>query len=367
MLQNDSEFTRVLRGYDVTEVNRTIHKLRRELLALKTDHDEQVLAISALTAQLEKIQTDAEQIGRPTFSGLGARLASTLSIAEEQATRLVARAEADAHNILVAANREADQVRVGANDDARRIRESADTAAGEALSDAQNRARLLLAEAEHDADVLRSDAEDAARAIRGASATEIANTRTSAKRELEQLQAENQRQLAEARLVLVAKRAEGVDVSEELMNILKIEADRTASIDETETALLARHQEAVAQTQKYIDEAQAQAAVTRTGALERERAALALEQEAIAEAHAAREDAAEHVAKLSAEAEARAAALVSDAEKRSSAMLTEAESTVADLRVEREAVAQYFEGLRLVLGQATDVMSETGENPHLNS
>ncbi len=367
MLQNDSEFTRVLRGYDPAEVEKTIQRLRRELLALKTDHDEQVATIASLTSELESTQINAEQLGRPTFSGLGAKLASTLSIAEEQSARLVARAEADAHSILVAANRDADQVRVEANTDARHIREAADAAATETMTDANNRAQLLLEEAKHDADVLRRDAEDAARAIRGASATEIANTRTSAKREIEQLQAENQRQIAEARLVLVAKRPEDVDVNEELVNILKIDADRAARIDEAETEFLARHQEAVAQTQKYVDEGLVQAAVARTSALERERAALELEKEAVDVAHALRAETDARVAELITNAEERAASLVSDAENRATAMLSEAESAVANLRVEREAVAQYFEGLRLVLGQASDVMSETGEIPHLNS
>lgn len=367
MLQNDSEFTRVLRGYNATEVDRTIHKLRRELLALKTDHDEQVETIGTLSAQLEEIQTNAEQLGRPTFAGLGARLASTLSIAEEQAARLIARAQADAHNLSLAATRHAELARTQGNDDARSIREAASIAAEEMLNDAENRARLLLTEAEHDAAMLRRDAEEAASEIRGASSTEIANARTSAKRELEKQQAESQRQLSEARLVLVTKRDEGVDVSDELMTILRIDADRDARIDEAEAEFLARQQEAVAQTQKYIDEAQVQAAVARTQAAERERVAIELEQEAVREAHSLHERATARVAHISAEAEEKASRLISEAQDRASAMIAEAESALADLRVEREAVAQYFEGLRLVLGQASDVMSETGEHPHLNS
>ena len=360
MPQNDSEFTRVLRGYDASEVDRSINKLRRELLALKTDHDEQVETINALTAALEEAQSTTEQLGRPTFSGLGAQLASTLTIAEEHSVRLVVRAEADAHNLSVAATREAEQLRSEASSDARLIRESANAAAEEALNDAQIQAKVIINDAEKYAEGLRRDAENAAREIRGASATEIANARTSAKREIEEQQAESQRLIAEAALVLVAKRPEGVDVSDDIMSILKLRADEAVRIDEAEKEFLARHQEAVTQTQKYIDDAQVQAALARTNAAERERAALAVEQEAIELARVLRHDAAERVAALSEDAEQRASKLLTDAEKRSASMIAKAKAVVADLHVEREAVAQYFEGLRLVLDQASDVMSETG-------
>lgn len=367
MLQNDTEFTRVLRGYDATEVDKAISKLRRELLALKTGFDEQAATIVAITGELENIQSNANQLRQPTFSGLGAKLASTLSTAEEQSARLVARANADAHNILLAATRDAEQLRVEANTDARHIREAADVAANETLFDAKNRAHLLVTEAEHDAHVLLSDAENAASEIRGASATEIANARSTAKRELDQQLAEHERQIAEARLVLIAKRPEGVDINEELMQILKIDADRAARIDEAEADFLARHQEAVAQTQKYVDDGQVQAAVARTSALERERAALAMETEAIAKAHTLRTEASAFVAQVTTDSETRAAQLVSDAASKAAVILAEAEAEVADLRVEREAVASYLEGLRLVLAQASDSMSPTGENSHLNS
>ena len=51
-------------------------------------------------------------------------------------------------------------------------------------------------------------------------------------------------------------------------------------------------------------------------------------------------------------AETRAAALLRDAEERTTAMVDEAEDRLARIRVERDAVAGYFEGLRGVLSQA---------------
>jgi len=72
------------------------------------------------------------------------------------------------------------------------------------------------------------------------------------------------------------------------------------------------------------------------------------------------------VSTLSADAEAKAKKVMADAERRSAKMVADAEATVADLRVEREAVAAHFEGLRLVLGQASDVMSDTGGNLNID-
>jgi cell division septum initiation protein DivIVA len=357
--QNESEFTRVLRGYDASEVDRSVNKLRRELLALKTDHDEQTETINALTAQLEEAYETAEQLGRPTFSGLGARLASTLSIAEEHAARLFARAEADAQNLSIAATREAEQLRGEASSDARRIRESANAAAEQTLTDAQNQAKVIISDAENYASGLRKDAEGAAREIRGESATEISNARSTAKRQIEQQQAESRRQIAEAQLVLVAKRPEDVDISEEIMNILKLQADTAARIDDAEAEFLTRQQEAVALTQKYIDDAQVQVALSRRNAAVRESAALKVEQDALEMARVISQEAAERASAVSEEAEKRASALVNDAKKSAAATLAKAKADADDLRVEQEAVSTYFEGLRYVLAQATDVKPKT--------
>ena len=51
-------------------------------------------------------------------------------------------------------------------------------------------------------------------------------------------------------------------------------------------------------------------------------------------------------------AERRAAELLRDAEQRSNAMIADAEERLARIRVERDAVAGYFAGLRGVLSQA---------------
>ena len=98
MAVDDSEFPRVFRGYDPEYVDRTILRLRRELLGAKTEVDRITLANSELAEEVANLRLEIDQVGRPTFAGLGHTLESTLRTAEEQAARLAQKAEADAYN-----------------------------------------------------------------------------------------------------------------------------------------------------------------------------------------------------------------------------------------------------------------------------
>ena len=57
-------------------------------------------------------------------------------------------------------------------------------------------------------------------------------------------------------------------------------------------------------------------------------------------------------------AEARARALVKDAQKRTAALVSDAEERLAKIRIEREAVAGYFESLRSVLTEAEKITAD---------
>ena len=59
-----------------------------------------------------------------------------------------------------------------------------------------------------------------------------------------------------------------------------------------------------------------------------------------------------------ANAEARAKALIADADKQSKQLVADAEDRLAQIRLEREAVAGYFESLRGVLSQAEKVNND---------
>ena len=55
---------------------------------------------------------------------------------------------------------------------------------------------------------------------------------------------------------------------------------------------------------------------------------------------------------------ARAKALVKDAQKRSASLVSDAEERMAKIRIEREAVAGYFESLRSVLTEAEKITAD---------
>ncbi len=59
-----------------------------------------------------------------------------------------------------------------------------------------------------------------------------------------------------------------------------------------------------------------------------------------------------------AKAESQAKTLVANAEKQTKKLIAEAEDRLAQIRLEREAVAGYFESLRGVLSQAEKVHSD---------
>jgi predicted permease len=83
------------------------------------------------------------------------------------------------------------------------------------------------------------------------------------------------------------------------------------------------------------------------------------ENEARTTIKAAKSEADETGRTIVAEAEERAAALIEDAEERTRRLVADAEERLAQIRIERDAVAGYFESLRGVLKQAEQVTSET--------
>ena len=74
--------------------------------------------------------------------------------------------------------------------------------------------------------------------------------------------------------------------------------------------------------------------------------------------HALRGAARAHAERIVRDAEERAAALISDAETRTRDLVTDAEDRLAQIRIERDSVAGYFESLRSVLTQAEKVNSD---------
>ncbi|HEX6366954.1 MAG TPA: DivIVA domain-containing protein, partial [Agromyces sp.] len=120
MAVEETEFTQVFRGYDKDEVDKSLNALRRDIITANTKIAEQGKEHKRLLARIEELTAELEEVGSPTFSGLGTKLENTLRVAEEQSTRLIAQADIDAEKLRRAAEDEAHLMRSDAHELAER-------------------------------------------------------------------------------------------------------------------------------------------------------------------------------------------------------------------------------------------------------
>ena len=140
---------------------------------------------------------------------------------------------------------------------------------------------------------------------------------------------------------------------------IDLDVELSAKRDEAEQELLAAHQEAVAQTQKFVDDANAELAEAVARTAESRAEAERLEAKVRSEIGEVRDRADEEARQRIAEAHEQARKLISDAEERTRALVADAEDRLSQIRIERDAVAGYFESLRGVLSQAQQVAADT--------
>jgi hypothetical protein len=367
------DFPRVLRGYEPAAVNRTVGKLRRELLTAKTVTDEQSGLIAELTMRIDSLETDLREVGDPTYAGLGAKLESTLRNAEEQAARLVSKAETDSFNIRANVDREIEIMLDEATATAQLIVEEAERQAAGIVLDAETKSSSIMSQAQASAEVLVKEAEHDAAELRGQVATEVANARSTARREIDEQLAEAQRQIAEMRLVFMKEEGDKIEAKRgekptlrEVVAALRLETEKSVVADNAEKQYLKKHQEAVMLTQKYLDAAKDQLAKARARTEDKKLEADAIEMLAQKEARELRLRTDKHIKTILEDAKKTSVALVEAADKQSREAIAAAEARVADLRVEREAIGSYLEDLRSLVAQATTIW-DTSSKPQPRS
>ena len=113
-MAEESKFGNEMRGYRRDEVDRAVAELRARADRAAAERATAQKEIQRLLAVNEDLQAELDELGRPTYAGLGSRLESTLRIAEEQATRLIGQADIDAEELRTAASAEAAAVREAA-------------------------------------------------------------------------------------------------------------------------------------------------------------------------------------------------------------------------------------------------------------
>ena len=152
-MSDESGFTTAMRGYNREEVDRALQELRREVITANGALAEAQREVRRLSARVDELDGELEEVGSPTYSGLGHRLESLLRLAEEQSTRVIAQADIDAERLRSSTQADVDRQRVEAADLAERL-----------LGDARDQSESLLATARAEADDLADRADQHAAA-----------------------------------------------------------------------------------------------------------------------------------------------------------------------------------------------------------
>lgn len=356
MAAEESEFPTGLRGYDRGAVDDAIRDFRREILALSTQN-------ATLAAELRQTQNELieaqNQLGEniaPSYAGVGARAAQILSNAEELAKRIVNDAEIERAAILAGIENEVEAKRTEGSDFYEALVAEANRRADRIINAAKTDYDETLAKATNEAERIVDEALRDAGAKRGAIATEVARARASAKRDVETLKTKTERDLAERKLIVERALKAGLD--ESLANNLvsqqariDLELELTARRAEAEAEYLRKHQEAVMQTQKYLDEANRQMtdAMARVSTARLE--ADTLEAAARSVNRSTTDAARERAEQIIAAAEAEARATLASAAQRNAAMIRELDARTRNLVLERDNIVVYLDNLRQVIDE----------------
>ena len=148
MTEQSQQFRVVLRGYDTTQVDQRLAELAQAASEARAGADELAQRVRVLEAERERAAArseEAEESDTPatplTFDHLGPRVVQILTLAEEEAEDLKARATAE----IEAHRRQLD-------DDVTRLRKDADTYAAQRRSDADTESARVLEDARRTAD-----------------------------------------------------------------------------------------------------------------------------------------------------------------------------------------------------------------------
>ena len=204
------EFHKALFGHDPSQVNAVIQDLQARLEAAERD-------FQVARARIRELEQAQSQTTAATFSDLGGRLVSILTLAEEEAAEQRGAAQMEARKQREEAAAAAKTIQADADRYAEGVRNAADADAAQVLEEARRRANDVLEDAEREASARREEAEalfETHRAKAAAAAADLerslAARRDEAASEMAaQLAAhEDSLQAAEARAVQLAEQSE---------------------------------------------------------------------------------------------------------------------------------------------------------------
>jgi cell division septum initiation protein DivIVA len=354
MSDEDLKFPAALRGYARAAVDEAVLDLNRDILRLSAQNAQLVEELKQAKLEIEELSSKLDESQSPTYAGLGNQAAIILASAEDQATRLMAHAEGEKIRILGSINEEVETKKAEADSYYESLVAEADRKGQRAINVARGEANELLAKTELEAKRLIEEASREASAIRGEIATEVAKLRADTKRQTELQKAEAEKDIAEKRLLLQKQSVREIDLEKAALIIgeqarIDLELELTGRRAEAEKEYLAKHQEAVHQTQKYLDDAklQLQNAIARTNAAQLE--AETIESAARSINKKTTDDARLQAETLIASAEAEARNLIAEAKAKVARELDESTAKLQQLEVERKTVGSYLEQLEKIV------------------
>jgi hypothetical protein len=342
-----------MRGYEKEAVEDALRDLRRELLSLSAQNAQLSTELRETSNKLIELQGQFSEVQSPSYAGVGAKAALILATSEEQAKRLVLEAEGQAATTRQTLDEEIAEKRAEAQAYYDSLIAEAQRRADRIINSATVEYEQTIADAKTKAAEITEEAMREAGAIRGSIATEVAKLRATAKRETEALRAKVDRDLAEKKMIISRESRSELDFATALSMIsdqarIDLELELTARRSDAEQTYLRKHQEAVAATQRYLDDANAQLSLAMTRANAARMEAETLEAAARAINQKLTDETRARVDAMIASAEAEARSIIERAFADANVAVRDAELKLRRLEVERESVSQYVDNLKLV-------------------
>ena len=356
MAADETEFPTAVRGYERGAVDDAVKDYRKELLNLTALNNQLALELREAQNRLIDLDQQLSENTSPSYAGVGAKAAQILSTAEDLANRVVADAEAERIAILAGIETDIEQRKTDSQDYYDELVGEAQRRADRIINSAKTDYEETLAKANLEAQRLIDEALREAGSIRGAISTEVARMRATAKRDIEVKSAESDRVLAERRQIL--ERQLTGEIQEQLTVALiseqariDLDLEMTARKAEAEKEYQRKYQEAVSQTQKYLDDANSQLSTALTRVATARLEAETLEAGARSINKKIVDEAREKAEAIIAAAELEARTDLADAQAKVAARLHKLDNEERKLALEKEGILTYLNNLKQVIDQ----------------
>lgn len=349
----DSRFEIVRRGYDPQVVDREIKDLSAEIVRLQETSSELAEQLRLMSQKLTDAEQEISLRAQPSYAALGSKASNLISNAEEIALKLKQDSQAQADELIARTEAELAERLKNLEQRYEEQLSSAERRSSRRIAAANLEAEQMLKLAQEKAGELVADAEAEAARIRGQIATEIAALRTTARRELEQRKAALEAQFESKKFLLatelpVEQRAKDAALTE-------LEAQIANRRKEAENEYLEKHQEAVRQTQLYLESAQTDIAELKGVAAKLRLEVQTLEMETSKSQAKMLQEARSRAEALIHSAELEAVAISSAAQEEAGKLLRNAKAELASLENAVSAAKAYMKNLSKVVTELKDL------------